>query len=539
MLLPTGFGDGGGGPTPSMAERARRLANLAEMPRTRWGRIDDFFADLQKRRDVLPTWRGEMYVEGHKATLTTNGRLKATYRAAERALQAWEAVRCAKGGGPIPIEPWKRVVFTQFHDVITGTSVQEAYEELLPELEQLAADALAAARHELTDDSGQSDCVFNPLPMSRLAEVDGKLVTLPALAGVAVSELKALHAQPTRQAGLRLTNERVDVSFTEDGTIASLEIDGESVATRGECGRLTVAPDHPPAHDAWDTEASSFAAAVPLTALRQVDGDRDEIAFAGQTPGGSDVTVRYRLSPMSPVVEVCWELDWKETQRIVRASFATGYDGESARYGAPFGSCLRSQRGGTLAEAAQYENPMSRWSIALDGGQRRGLFLVTKDKYAGGCRDGTLSLTLLRSPLYNDTHDERQLRDLDAYGGTAWQTHTDLCRHEIHAAIGLFNCDAPADEQPATLADTLYTPPIRYRGRPCDAGLGDVAWPTGVTAAWAKPVDAASWLLRCHDTLGTGGTLDVPNAVACRADGQATDASPLKPYGIATLKLTR
>ncbi|MEM6560759.1 MAG: alpha-mannosidase, partial [Planctomycetota bacterium] len=100
-LLPIGFGDGGGGTTEDMCERARRTADLASMPKTRWGRIESFFDRMAEVADELPSWRGEMYVENHRGVQTTHGDLKHAYRRAERALQTHEAVRCALGKGAL------------------------------------------------------------------------------------------------------------------------------------------------------------------------------------------------------------------------------------------------------------------------------------------------------------------------------------------------------------------------------------------------------------------------------------------------------
>ena len=48
-LSPTGYGDGGGGVTEEMCERARRVKTLAGMPETAWGRVDKFFDKLNRR----------------------------------------------------------------------------------------------------------------------------------------------------------------------------------------------------------------------------------------------------------------------------------------------------------------------------------------------------------------------------------------------------------------------------------------------------------------------------------------------------------
>ncbi|MGA0368997.1 MAG: alpha-mannosidase, partial [Kiritimatiellia bacterium] len=145
FLAPTGYGDGGGGVTEEICERVRRIQSLAGMPRTRWGKITDFFENLNALREKLPRWQGELYLEYHRGVLTTHGDLKDAFRKSERAMQIWEAARVVCGGGEVDAQAWKRVVFAQFHDYIPGSSIWEVYEEGVPELRRVADEALKSA----------------------------------------------------------------------------------------------------------------------------------------------------------------------------------------------------------------------------------------------------------------------------------------------------------------------------------------------------------------------------------------------------------
>ena len=93
-LLAVGYGDGGGGTTPEMVEREVQLRDFPACPKARWGHVADFFAGAQKRaKDAkLPVWSGEIYLELHRATLTTQSGVKRKHRQAERALITAETV---------------------------------------------------------------------------------------------------------------------------------------------------------------------------------------------------------------------------------------------------------------------------------------------------------------------------------------------------------------------------------------------------------------------------------------------------------------
>ncbi|MFN2324233.1 MAG: alpha-mannosidase, partial [Trueperaceae bacterium] len=96
----------------------------------RWGRVDAYFDDVRAsaQRADLPVWLGEIYLELHRGTLTSQGRTKRLHRRAERALLAAEAIGALAHlrGGPAPasLEPlWRELLKNQFHDILPGSSI--------------------------------------------------------------------------------------------------------------------------------------------------------------------------------------------------------------------------------------------------------------------------------------------------------------------------------------------------------------------------------------------------------------------------------
>jgi alpha-mannosidase len=87
-LLAIGHGDGGGGVTPEFVAREMQLRDFPVLPAARWGRVADFFAEAHKSAETgeFPVWQGEIYLELHRATLTTQSAVKKAHRQAERAL---------------------------------------------------------------------------------------------------------------------------------------------------------------------------------------------------------------------------------------------------------------------------------------------------------------------------------------------------------------------------------------------------------------------------------------------------------------------
>ncbi|MEO0963971.1 MAG: glycoside hydrolase family 38 C-terminal domain-containing protein [Planctomycetota bacterium] len=548
-LFPCGYGDGGGGLNESMCERARRLSNLSGMPRAEWGTIDGFFDRLNEQKDALPAWRGEMYLEYHRGVHTTHGRLKAAFRASERALQVLEAVRCATGGGPIDQQPWKRVCFAQFHDYIPGSSIQEVYDEHVPELEAIASDVLTQAERELdatADGADAKACVFNPLPMPRREVIDGKLVELPPLAGVAIDTLEPIEAPPVEVRQTHLSNGRVDARFNASGELASLAVDGHELAIEGSASQLWTFEDVPAIYDAWDIDRYSLSNGIhhndktSATVTQEMGVGR--VSFERKLPGVGSAKVTYVLEPGASVLRIAIDLDIDKVQCLAKLVFPTGYRGREARYGGPFGSVHRPQWSGPLANDAMFENPASRWACVSDDDERDGLMVITEAKYGVGVAEGLMHVSLARSARITPTNAHGNTTELESNLNS--EAFADIGSHHIRLAVGRFSAHADRAEQPAALADLLFTPVVPYRGQPIDAGLREVIGPASLVPAWAVPDDAGGWTLRLHETLGGRGRLELRLAdgldaseVDLRGETKPVQDDAIHPYQLRSLRV--
>lgn len=504
FLVPTGYGDGGGGPTEAMCERARRLADLAGAPRVRWGGIEDFFARLEKITPQLPVVAGELPLELHRGVFTTHGRLKAAFRGLERSLQLREAVHAASGSGPIPAGPWERMAFTQFHDYIPGSSIWEVYAEGVPELERLGAEARAAAGAAL-DHTGGPGAWFNPLPLPR-TWIDGEAcVRLPPLAGAPTAALVPADLSRPEAGPTQLRSERVRADFDRDGRLAGLEIDGRAIALRGPGHHLAAYPDHPAMFEAWDIDRATLV--HPEEAVLQgeprVHLERHQASVTFDYRLGSNrVAVVYSVRADEPVLRLRYEVDWTEPERLLKAVFSTDYLGRHARFGTPFGSVLRGQAPGYEREEALWEVPASRWMVVLDDAQSEGLAILTEAKYGFSVRDGVAGVSLLRSALVTEADAHAQIRTTPDR-----PRHSDLGHHTLELALAHFTPDLPRHEQPAALADLLFTPCLAYHGGAVDAGLAAITGGESLVPTWAEPTAAGRWTLRLHETLGRRGTV--------------------------------
>ncbi|PTY07928.1 alpha-mannosidase [Opitutaceae bacterium EW11] len=562
FLHPTGYGDGGGGTTEAMCERARRLSGLAGTPALKWTQPEAFFSRLAAQRDRLPVYQGECYLEYHRGTYTTHGDLKAAFRGLERALQVREALAAADGRTPDLAAVWRRLVFSQFHDFIPGSSVAEVYAEGVPELRRLAAEQQAATAGELAGSVLGRDewLAFNPLPQSWQGWVRAPgrrrsvWMELPPLTGAPLAA-PATPPPPAAVRGKVLSNGRVRAEIGADGWLHRLTVDGVPLALTGPAARAVLYPDNPANYEAWDVDRHSLELGHPVRSraaitLENSGPERAVLAVSRSLGDRSRLTTRFILEAGAAVLRIEATVDWQEERTLLRFHFPTDYRGTQARFGAPFGSVLRGQLPGDSRVEAQWEVPGSRWATVSRDGELEGLAIVTEAKYGFAARDGNLSVSLLRSARITGCDDHRYAAPPGLSRYQPETPYSDQGRHVIRLAVGRFGIAAPSSSQPAALADTLFTPPLLYRGPSRQSGLRGVQKAPTLVSAWAMPHPQGGWVLRLHEVAGQSGTAELDlapgwKATPCGLDGARLPGAtanvrlPYRPYQILSVRLSR
>jgi len=526
MLLPSGWGDGGGGMAIDAMERARRLANLGGVPKGQWTTVERFFAEMEEVRDRLPVYQGELYLEIHRGTYTTQSEFKRLHRTAERSLQLHEAARVLTGGAPLGDEAWLRVLLCQFHDALPGSSITIVYQELNAELQQIIDRELAATQGELISTaSGLLGTIagltaFNSLPVPRTAVVevpaDADLpgvptqtsgekrlaaVSLPALGAYKVEGAPALPAfaevSPTV-----LDNGVLRAEFDGNGQLAALTVDGEPLLLDAPA-HFSLYYDEPHMFGAWDIDHYVYKNERPAAdrlSLAVVEQGPLRAVLRGTAPVGehSTLTIDYILETGSRWLRVEAEVDWRANHQLLRYTVPSGYRGRFARFGNPFGSIQRPQLPGGQQDEAMWEVPGNRWAaVTHDDGI--GLALVTEAKYGFSCKDGVLGLSLLRSPVEPDPQADRGQHRL----------RFALSRHEA----------CTRGDIPATplAADTLFTPVLIVANGtelPAPFTLADLG---SLTPSWVLPAETEpGYLIRLHETNGSAGVARLHLATPAR-----------------------
>ncbi|OKP94262.1 alpha-mannosidase [Paenibacillus sp. P46E] len=590
LLLSYGYGDGGGGVNREMLEMRRRLDQLPGLPKVTTGRADAYFDKLQQTvadtNSYIHTWDGELYLEYHRGTYTSqaynkqmNRKLELAYREAEwlNALQSilqedwnlYQAKPLASG--------WKIILRNQFHDIIPGSSIQEVYEDSRVEYEeawQIGSQIDTQARAAIaTGITAGSFSVWNSSPWCIT-----ELVTIPASTGME-------QGYWLNDAGLRL-NAQLDTGiwYIEVKDIPSLGYttihfhdDAESVHSglapfihteRGietpfyqlawnEAGQLTriydkaarrevlakgangnllqVFEDKPLAHEAWDIdifyqEKMTEIRDCSAIEVMETGSLRAVIRFHWQYRN-STITQNLIVYAANRRIDYVTEVDWHEKQQLLKAAFPVGIRSTEATYDIQFGNVKRPTHWNTSWDWARFESVGHQWADLSDKGY--GVSLLNDSKYGYDIKNNVLRLSLIKSATHPDPHADQGL-------------------HRFTYALLPHQGDWLAGQ---TVKQAWFlNAPIRYTkghaeqpSRSMFALSGD----TAMISAVKKAEDSDCIIVRIHDYSGSSNTLELTSGLQIhgwretnlmeQSDGEMHNDADicfvLEPYEIKTFEI--
>ncbi|MFF9508602.1 alpha-mannosidase [Streptomyces sp. NPDC014727] len=508
-LVPFGWGDGGGGPTREMLEKARRLRDLEGSPRVGIESPPVFFATAEAEYGAhAPVWSGELYLELHRGTYTTQAKTKQGNRRSEHLLREAElwatAATLRSPGHRYPYETldrlWKTVLLHQFHDILPGSSIawvhreaRETYEMVRRELADVVANAVAA----LGGTRGLVALNSSPYQRSQVMELDAEVsAVLPSgayaqplgggrtavlaqapglgagrLDGSAVPEhaVTAIRytggpatdradeptksgpgSGPTTQTAPKPTNGPMDRSsgghtdrpaerpvdgaadrpkngpagggFVLDNGLLRVVVDGDGlIAAVRDLGAgrdvlvpghranlLQLHPDHPNHWDAWDIDRHYRRTHTDLTEADSVElieeGPLRAAVRVTRSFGASRLAQEIRLTADSRRIDIDTEVDWQESEKVLKASFPLDVHAERSTAEIQFGHIHRPTHDNTSWDAARFEICAHRWLRVAEPGYGIALLNdstyghdVTRTPHVAGLGT-TVRLTLLRAP---------------------------------------------------------------------------------------------------------------------------------------------
>jgi len=463
-LVPFGYGDGGGGPTREMMERARRLADLDGSPRIKIEAPSRFFAAAEEELPKAPVWSGELYLELHRGTLTSQVEIKQGNRRCEnlaREAELWSTTALVAGRAAYPYEEleeiWHDILLNQFHDILPGSSIAMVNDEAI------ASYASSAARLETIIGNaigalcgnGSLPVAFNAAPHRR----DG----VPALSAAAPLPATG-SARATDQTTLE--NDQIKVVVGSDGHISSLTdlVSGREVIPPGAVGNtLAVHADIPNKWPAWDIDAFYRNA-------RQVLSSPESIKVLSAGPQVASVEVTYRfgaskatqtlsLAAGSAELVVDLEVDWHEHERLLKVELPLDVHADASTSEIQFGHLARPTHENTSWDAARFEFVAHRfvhvgepdYGVAVVNNGIYGHEVVAVEREGGG-KATLVRLSVLRSPNFPDPRGEPGMHR-SRYAIIPGATIADAVRHGYHFNLPLRAATAEHEVAPLVAFD--------------------------------------------------------------------------------------
>ena len=455
-LYPYGWGDGGGGPTEMHLEHMKRAKTLEGVPKCTPMWAGDFFKLLEKRSEDLPSWVGELYLEFHRGTYTTQARNKRFNRQSELLLRDAEmacGLAWLLGKAEYPheqiTETWKITCKNQFHDVIPGSSVTEVYKDSTEDYKKIIATGEWARGTGLDkvigkQDKGENIAVFNSLSWERTdpvkVKVSGKAAdwhvetadgqVLPSQAskadpsvlwvepksvpGIGKKSFKLAKGKAKTSSGIKVSTGSMEnpfylIKLDKHGLITSIydKIAKREVLPQGaRANVLQLFEDKPLSPDAWDFDFFYPEKCRELTEVEEIS-----VEEAGPVRGalkirrkfsGSIIEQRIVLWGSNPRIDFETYADWHEDKKLLKVAFPVNVHANSARYDIQFGSTDRPNHSNTIWDFARFEVAAQKWADLSQADY--GVSLLNDCKYGYDIHGNIMRLTLLRAPKEPDPY---------------------------------------------------------------------------------------------------------------------------------------
>lgn len=411
-LMLFGVGDGGGGPGTHHLEKLERLKDFADFAPVEQRFARDFFQLIDHDTERYHEWVGELYFEYHRGTYTSQAKNKRFNRRMEQALRELEFA-CVLTGQPLPEEVdelWKETLLYQFHDILPGSSIGRVYDESVGRYEKM----LARTNEMIGEVYGKAASgltAYNSLGFARTELLcrDGSWyqAELPALGSSPLEPLGEISGLKADRE--MLENECLRVRFGEEGEILSIfdKANNREVLESGAvANRFPVYDDTD--GDGWDIRIY-YNEQVPKqfafeSAGWELDGPQavrtQEFRF-----GGSVLRQRVILCSGSPLLTFETEVDWQESDKMLRTAFPVEVRTDAVTCDIQFGNLKRPTHRNTTWDMTRFEICAHKW-IDLSRADY-GVAMLSDCKYGFSALGNVMEIALLRSSGYPDPNADR------------------------------------------------------------------------------------------------------------------------------------
>lgn len=451
-ILLYGYSDGGGGPTREMVARIRRDHDLAGAPSIDFGTPDELFDRVRhdivdEAPDETPVFKGELYLELHRATLTSQQEMKRGCRREENLLRTTEYL-CAAASvfNPeyrYPREEldgiWKTLLLNQFHDILPGSAIAWVHRQAradyvrdIARLRDIAAEAGASIASARDDADMRSNAAIVPYTakngdswIARTAAVGTQDDDANGTDAVADESTIATTCDDGR---IILDNGLLRAIIAPDGTVRSLiDLDNghELVPDGSGIGHYELLRDEPYEWDAWDIQRDAFLSVEGIDdshVERVTETKRGgATVHVSSTADGVSIDACITLRAKSKSLEFRTKVDWRASERFLKVDIPMAIQADRAQYECQYGMVERPIQKNTRSDEAKYESCTHRFVRVADAGYAAAVVNAStygsdvspihRNTASGPVRGTMIRLSLLSSPLYPDPNTDKGVHE--------------------------------------------------------------------------------------------------------------------------------
>lgn len=453
ILISYGYGDGGGGVNRDMLEQRRCLDRIPGLPHVKNTTAGEFFRNLHKTVEetdqFVPVWDGELYLEYHRGTYTSQGYNKRMNRKMEQLYRRVEWLTVMQGLFKHSLEEakqeqltkgWKHILTDQFHDIIPGSSIHEVYEDSRKDyawIEQVAQEVEQEFHQAVTEKKENVYTIYNTsgwsrgglveLPETRAGHyktMDGQILehqaegemTLIYVPEVPAMGMKKITFEPEQaEAGpsvFVINGKEIDTPFyhlvlNESGQIAGLydkTYQREVLPKEARGNVLQIFEDKPLGNDAWDIDIFYQEKMEEITNLRKLEvvecGNLRLVIRLEYQYHDSKICQDMVLYKNSRRIEFKTTVDYHEKHKLIKAAFPVDIRSTYATYDVQYGNVRRPNHWNTSWDQARFESVAHRWVDMSDRGY--GVSLLNDCKYGHDVKDNVLRISLLKAATHPD-----------------------------------------------------------------------------------------------------------------------------------------
>jgi len=448
-LVLYGIGDGGGGPGEEHIERIQRQRNLAPLPKIKDSRADTFFEKIKEKKSKLPHWKGELYLENHQGTYTSQANVKWFNRKLEQKLKTIEVLLTLDGNHRMFKSTldsiWKEVLLYQFHDILPGSSIKRVYDECLArykKIDETLNDLLT--NHYHLSSTGKDNYIFNPFD-HKVHTIKRKDETIYAYEVNPFSFSKPIHSITLEacENTNELITENTAIKFHPEGYIESIRdlSSNREMLTQYGGNRLMVYIDKGDAWNIKDHYRYQTPNSLKAKPIKSFDSKMYHLRVNHYQFLDSSIKEYITIDKTTGRIEFEHFVDWKNKGYMLRTGFMTTIEASNATFDIQFGTLDRSTENDTRINKAQFEVSAHEWVKMQDTSHT--IALMNDSKYGFHIKEGMMDINLLRStdyPAKNGDIDKTQYKyAFDLYPSSISNSEIDRQAKGLNGYFPSFN----------------------------------------------------------------------------------------------------